>query len=69
MEKKLFLAGGNNLGIRSAKGKYLLMINNDTVVETDFLEPLVETMESNPQIGMVGSKVRFYHHILNKNKQ
>jgi len=61
-EENLGFAGGNNLGIRSAKGKYLMMLNNDTVVEPDFLEPLVETMESNPRIGMVASKVRFYHH-------
>lgn len=60
-EKNLGFAGGNNLGIRKAKGDYFMLLNNDTEVEAGFLEPLVEAMQNNPKIGMVGSKVRFYH--------
>lgn len=56
----LGFAGGNNMGIKRSKGKYLMMLNNDTEVDPGFLEPLVEMMESNPKIGMVGSKVRFF---------
>ncbi len=59
-EENLGFAGGNNLGIKHAKGKYFMMLNNDTEVTPGFLEPLVEMMESNPRIGMVGSKVRFF---------
>jgi len=57
----LGFAGGNNLGIRQAKGKYVLFINNDTEVEPDFLEPLVAKCESDPQIGGVSPKIRFFH--------
>lgn len=60
-EKNLGFAGGNNLGFKEAKGKYILMLNNDTEVEPDFLEPLVEKMENDPQIGIVSPKIRFYH--------
>jgi len=60
-EKNLGFAGGNNLGFQVAKGKYILMLNNDTEVEADFLEPLVNKMENNSQIGIVSPKIRFFH--------
>ncbi len=40
-DKNLGFAGGNNLGIRQAKGDLLLLLNNDTWVENDFLEKMV----------------------------
>ncbi len=60
-KENLGFAGGNNLGIRTAKGKYFMMLNNDTEVDPGFLEPLVQKMENDQKIGMVGSKVRFYY--------
>jgi GT2 family glycosyltransferase len=54
-------AGGNNLGFKAAKGKYFLMLNNDTEVAADFLEPLVKKMEENATIGAVSSKVIFFN--------
>ncbi|MDT8304025.1 MAG: glycosyltransferase family 2 protein [Sedimentisphaerales bacterium] len=57
----LGFAGGNNLGIRQANGKYILLLNNDTEVEPGFLEPLVDTLERNPQIGAVSPKIYFHH--------
>jgi len=58
----LGFAGGNNLGIRKARGKYLFFINNDTEVEPGFLEPLVAKCESDPNIGAVSPKIKFYAH-------
>lgn len=58
--KNLGFAGGNNLGIKEAHGKYLLFINNDTEVEPDFLEPMVKLAESDLQIGMISPKLKFY---------
>lgn len=52
-------AGGNNQGIMRARGEYVLLLNNDTVVDTGFLEPLVEKMQSDPLIGAVSPKIRF----------
>ncbi len=57
----LGFAGGNNLGFKVAKGKYVLMLNNDTEVEPGFLEPLVEKMENDISIGIVSPKIRFFH--------
>jgi len=56
----LGFAGGNNLGIRQAKGKYILLLNNDTEVEPGFLEPLVAKLESNSRIGAVSPKIKFF---------
>jgi GT2 family glycosyltransferase len=61
-DENLGFAGGNNLAIHQAKGDYFMMINNDTIVDPGYLEPLVEAMTSNPKIGMVGSKVRYFDH-------
>ena len=50
-------AAGCNAGIRVASGKYLLVINNDTWSSPDLIDELVNTMESNLQIGMVAPKI------------
>jgi GT2 family glycosyltransferase len=60
MEKNEGFTGGNNAGIKVAKGKYFLMLNNDTEVHPDFLQPLVEKMESDSKIGAVSPKLIFY---------
>ena len=55
--------GGNNIGIKYALKKgsdYILILNNDTVVGKDFLEPLLETAQSDPDIGIVGGKITCY---------
>ena len=40
-------AKGNNLGIKEAKGKYILLINSDTWVEKEFLSKLIKFYEKN----------------------
>lgn len=57
----LGFAGGNNLGVEAARGKYLLFLNNDTEVEPVFIEPLVGFLEANPGVGMVSPKIRYYY--------
>lgn len=52
-------SGGNNIGIRAAKGKYIFLINNDTYIESDHVVCLVERLESRPEIGGVSPKIRF----------
>lgn len=46
-----------NLGAKIARGKYLIFLNNDTEVTPKWLEPLIQTMESNSECGAVGSKL------------
>jgi GT2 family glycosyltransferase len=60
-KENLGFAGGNNLGIAIAKGKYLLFINNDTEVDSGFLEPLVNLFETNPAAGIASPKIIYYN--------
>ena len=57
----LGFAGGNNLAVRECRGKYLLFLNNDTEVDPDFLQPLVDCLENQPNAGMASPKIKFYH--------
>src|SRR5437867_3885831 len=57
--RNLGFAGGCNLGIRATRSEYVALVNNDTVVERDWLRPLVEVAESDPRVGLVGSKMLF----------
>lgn len=57
--KNLGFAGGNNLGVKAAKGNYLLLINNDTIFKDFSIQPLIDRLESKSQIGMVCPKIRF----------
>jgi GT2 family glycosyltransferase len=40
-------SGGNNIGIESAKGEYILLLNNDTWVDSDFLEKIMTFYKNN----------------------
>lgn len=58
--RNLGFTGGNNVGIRHAIKQavdYVLLLNNDTTVARNFLEPLVEFAESHPHAGMIGPVV------------
>ncbi len=55
-ENVRFLLNCNNAA-KYAKGKYILFLNNDTQVQENWLQPLVDLIESNDTIGMVGSKL------------
>jgi GT2 family glycosyltransferase len=62
--ENLGFAGGNNIGIQYAIDhgyKYTMLLNNDVEVESNFLEPLIEQLEGNSQIGAVQSLIYFHH--------
>lgn len=55
-ENLRFLRNCNNAA-KQARGQYILFLNNDTQVQQNWLAPLVELIERDPGIGMVGSKL------------
>lgn len=57
----LGFAGGNNLALPYCKGKYVLFINNDTEVEPNFLQALVDVLEGDEKIGMVSPKIQYFN--------
>ena len=60
----LGFTGGNNLGMEYAieQGyEYVLLLNNDTFVEKDFLTVLVTYMDSHPEAGVIQPLIYFDH--------
>ena len=58
-ERNLGFAGGNNLGIQTAQGRYMFLINNDTVLKDFNIQALIDRLESSSNIGIVCPKIRF----------
>lgn len=54
----LGFAPANNQGYEISRGKYVLLLNNDTLVEPDFLNVLVEKMEKEKDLGVIQPKIR-----------
>lgn len=62
-EKNRGFAGGNNIGIKKALemgADYILLLNNDTIVEPDFLKKLVEAGEKDEKAGILGPVIYEY---------
>lgn len=64
-KKNFGFSEGNNIAIRYAlkviNPEYILLLNNDTVVDPKFLDKLIEVAESEKKIGIVGPKVYYYN--------
>ena len=58
--KNLGFAAGMNRGIKKAKGKFLLLFNNDAIAHPRSLSILVERALSNNSVGLVGGLILFY---------
>ncbi|MBU1131784.1 glycosyltransferase family 2 protein [Patescibacteria group bacterium] len=56
-EKNRGMGAGNNLGIKEAKGKYILVMNPDIFVFKDSLKKLIEFIKQKPDIGLVAPRL------------
>lgn len=59
----LGFAGGNNLGIEYALNDgadYIMLLNNDTLVEPNFLDNMLNSFKENDKVGLVGCKIMYY---------
>jgi len=62
-DSNLGFTGGNNLAIKYAIEKhnrdYILLLNNDTIVDPDFLKNLYKCIKNNPKAGLITPKIYF----------
>jgi GT2 family glycosyltransferase len=49
-EHNLDFAAGNNLGLRMAKGEFVILMNSDVLAQAEILESLVEALRKEPQV-------------------
>ncbi len=53
-------AGGNNIGIQFAKGRYVFLLNNDTEVTPGLLTTLVTYLQKHPRCGIACPKIKYH---------
>ena len=61
--RNLGFTGGCNFALTvmgDDQPRYLVLLNNDTLVEPGFLEPLVDAMERDPSIGAAGGTICYH---------
>jgi len=58
--KNLGYAGGNALGLKYAKGDYIVILNPDTIVDKNWLQELVSIANRDNKIGIVGACILLY---------
>ncbi|MGM0600242.1 MAG: glycosyltransferase family 2 protein [Candidatus Rifleibacteriota bacterium] len=61
LQKNTGFATGNNIGFKHSTGKYIITLNNDTLLDWSWLEQLVKTAEKDSKIGMVASRICSYY--------
>lgn len=65
LDKNLGFSKGNNVGLRQATGEYVLLLNNDCIVERNWLKELVKTAQKDEKIFAVTSKILLFPKYLN----
>lgn len=56
-EENLGYAKANNIALRKARGRYLLLLNADVEVGTDTFDKMIKFMDNDPTVGISGCKV------------
>lgn len=55
--QNLGFAGGNNVGLRQARGRYTVLLNSDTLASILAFATLAHFLDENPQVGAVGPRL------------
>lgn len=56
-DRNLGFAGGNNVALRQARGRYVMLLNTDTLVHGTVLPDAVAWLDSRPDVAVMGPKV------------
>jgi GT2 family glycosyltransferase len=54
--KNLGFTGGHIAGYKVAKGKFILLLNNDAIINHDYLQLAVKAMQADKRIGAIGGR-------------
>jgi GT2 family glycosyltransferase len=58
-ERNIGFAAGNNVGLKVARGRYILFLNPDTIVHEGAFDILLDWMEAHPRAGACGPKMTY----------
>jgi GT2 family glycosyltransferase len=61
LPSNLGFAGGNNAGIRFSRGRYVILLNNDTAVDPGWLAAMDDAVRRHPDAGMFTPKILNYY--------
>lgn len=56
-KKNIGFAAANNIGIKKANGKYILLLNPDTIVNQNSFQPMIDYLKKHDDVGVVGCKI------------
>ncbi len=56
-DRNLGFAAGNNVALRRASGRYVLLLNTDTLVHGDVLSEAVRWLDAHPDVGIMGPRI------------
>lgn len=56
LDRNQYLGDAYNIGVEAARAPYIVLMNNDIVVEPNWLGPLIDPLETNPGIGATGPR-------------
>jgi GT2 family glycosyltransferase len=60
LEKNMGFTVGNNIGIKKAKGEYILVLNNDTILDCHSVAEAMMPFSNDKRVGAVALKIRLY---------
>ena len=60
LDRNYGFAQGNNLGLPHTNGKFIVLLNMDTIVDKNWLTELIKVAEQSKKIGIVGGKIYYY---------
>jgi len=65
-DTNLGFAGGNNKGLKYVNGDFILLLNSDAIVTMNFLQPLVDKLQSEKEVGVVQPLILYTNNTLHK---
>lgn len=57
LDRNYGFCAGNNRGINEATGRYIVLLNNDTECQPDFLQALYQAIEAHPEVGLCATRM------------